>query len=153
VTEQPLTLNQDECMVLTDRVRNDAADEGIPIGKPFLLKLSAAYLDLMGEKPTDATVTIWITEREAWLARSVLNSGDRTDRNPRLGVGMLRKLYTILKAFEAAEAIGKVSDAEEPDRTLAEVKQGHGWLPGEFGLGRANVEDVDDFDWKVGGLT
>lgn len=143
MTEQPLELNQDECMVLTDRVRNDAADEGTPIGKAFVLKLSCAYLELMGEKPTDAKVTIWITEREAWLARSLVNSGDRTDRNPRLGVVLLRKLYTILAAFDAAEKTGTVLDAEESDLTLADVKAPHQWIPPEFGLGRTTTKTDD----------
>lgn len=120
---QPLTLTMDQALVLTDRTRNDATDEGRQIGKPLLLKLGAAYMDLVGDSVTTSTVTIWVTEAEAWYLRTLVNSGDRTDRDSRLGIHTLRQLYQILLAFDTADATGPVADAESGDLTMAEAQK------------------------------
>lgn len=98
---QPLELTAHELLLLTDRVQNTDKDDGREIAKPFLLKLASAYLEMIGDRPKDGTCTIWVTEREAWLARSKFNSGDRCDADPKLGIHMLRKLYSILLSFDA----------------------------------------------------
>lgn len=113
----------DQALVLCDRTRNDATDEGRQIGKRLLLKLGAAYLDLVGDSVTTATATIWVTESETWYLRSLVNSGDRCDRDGRLGVHTLRQLYTILLAFDTADATGPVADAEGGDITMAEAQK------------------------------
>ena len=116
----PLTLNQGETMLLTDRVQNTALDDNVPIGKPFLLKLASAYLELVGDKTTTQTVTVFITEREAWLARSLFNSGDRTATDNLAGVHLLRKLYAILLRFNADE-VDALPDADAGDKSFAEM--------------------------------
>jgi len=98
---QPLELTAMEVLLLTDRVQNTDREDNREIAKPFLLKLASAYLEMIGERPREGTCTIWVTEPEAWLARSKFNSGDRCDADPKLGIHMLRKLYRILLAFDA----------------------------------------------------
>ncbi len=98
---QPLELTAMEVMLLTDRIQNTDRDEGREIAKPLLLKLASAYLEMIGERPKEGVCTIWVTEPEAWLARSKFNSGDRIDADPKLGIHMLRKIYKILLAFDA----------------------------------------------------
>lgn len=97
----PLELTATEVLLLTDRVQNTDREDGREIAKPLLLKLGSAYLEMIGERPKDGLSTIWVTEPEAWLARSKFNSGDRCDADPKLGIHMLRKLYAILLAFDA----------------------------------------------------
>lgn len=123
MSTQPLTLTMDAAMVLTDRTRNDATDEGRQIGKPLLLKLGAAYLELVGDSVTTATATIWVTEAEAWYLRTLVNSGDRCDRDSKLGIHTLKALYAILLAFDTADATGPVADAEGGDMTMAEAQK------------------------------
>ena len=98
---QPLELTAMEVLLLTDRVQNTDREDNREIAKPFLLKLASAYLEMIGERPREGTCTIWVTEPEAWLARSKFNSGDRCDADPKLGIHMLRKIYRILLAFDA----------------------------------------------------
>lgn len=152
MTELPIELTADEIRILTDAIKNADKEDGHECAKPLILKLGSAFLEMLHpDKAKDGAVTIFVTERQAWLLRNKLDSGLRTDKQPRLGIECLRKVYTILLRFDADVSL---PDAEG-DRTLIEVKQSHGWIPGEFGLGRAKAtEDVtDDFDWKVGGLT
>lgn len=101
MNSQPLELTAMEIMLLTDRIQNSDKDEGREIAKPLLIKLASAYLEMIGERPREGTCTIWVTEPEAWLARSKFNSGDRCDADPKLGIHMLRKLYSILLTFDA----------------------------------------------------
>ena len=98
---QPLELTAMEVMLLTDRIQNTDRDEGREIAKPLLLKLASAYLEMIGERPKEGVCTIWVTEPEAWLARSKFNSGDRIDADPKLRIHMLRNIYKILLAFDA----------------------------------------------------
>ena len=98
---KPLELTAMEVLLLTDRVQNTDREDNREIAKPFLLKLASAYLEMIGERPREGTCTIWVTEPEAWLARSKFNSGDRCDADPKLGIHMLRKIYRILLAFDA----------------------------------------------------
>jgi hypothetical protein len=97
----PIELTAMEVLLLTDRIQNTDREDGREIAKPFLLKLGSAYLEMIGERPREGLCTIWVTEPEAWLARSKFNSGDRCDADPKLGIHMLRKLYAILLAFDA----------------------------------------------------
>lgn len=101
MTSKPLELTAMEVMLLTDRVQNADREDGREIAKPLLVKLASAYLEMIDERPKDGICTIWITEPEAWLARSKFNSGDRCDADPKLGIHMLRKLYTILLSFDS----------------------------------------------------
>lgn len=115
---QPLDLTAMEVMLLTDRIQNTDRDDGREIAKPFLLKLASAYLEMIGDRPKEGMCTIWVMESEAWLARSKFNSGDRTDADPKLGIHMLRKLYGILLAFDAA--IDQWPEALEGDKRYVE---------------------------------
>lgn len=150
MSTQPIELTAYEVMLFTDRTTNGATDDGIEIGKKLLLKLGSAYLEMVGETAKVGTVTVWLTQREAWYARTLFNSGDRVDADSKLGIHMLRKLYAIILAFETAEATGDVLDAEEPDRTLADATREQTWMPPEFGLGRAKtIGDMpDEYGWE-----
>jgi hypothetical protein len=114
----PLELTAMEVLLLTDRIQNTDRDEGREIAKPFLLKLASAYLEMIGERAKEGTCTLWITEPEAWMARSKFNSGDRCDADPKLGIHMLRKLYTILLSFDAE--LDQWPEAVEGDRRYVE---------------------------------
>lgn len=118
---RPLELSAMEVLYATDRVQNTDQDEGKPIAKRLLLKLGSAYLEMIGEQPKGGTITVHVTESEAWLLRSKLNSGDRCDADPKLGIHMLRKLYAILLAFDAADQAGEMPDADGGDRAFADV--------------------------------
>lgn len=115
---QPLELTAMEVMLLTDRVHNTDKEDGREIAKPFLLKLASAYLEMCGDRPRDGTCTIYVTEAEAWLARSKFNSGDRCDADPKLGIHVLRKLYAILLAFDTD--VDQWPEATGGNRTFAE---------------------------------
>lgn len=128
----PLELSQMEVLLLIDRVQNDDKDEGQIIAKPFLLKLASAYLELVGNSTTTKKVTIYVSEREAWLARSKFNSGDRCDADPKIGIHMLRKLYALLLTFDAA--VDSLPDAEDGhDRTHKEATKTIDWPPESTG--------------------
>lgn len=114
MTSKPLELTAMEVMLLTDRVQNADREDGREIAKPFLVKLASAYLEMIDERPKDGICTIWITETEAWLARSKFNSGDRCDADPKLGIHMLRKLYTILLSFDSD--LDGLPQSQEGDR-------------------------------------
>jgi hypothetical protein len=98
----PIELTAMEVLLLTDRVQNADREDGHEIAKPLLIKLGSAYIEMIGEKPKDGTVTIHLTEPETWLARSKFNSGDRCDADPKLGIHLLLKLYRMLLQFDAA---------------------------------------------------
>ena len=114
----PLELTAMEVLLLTDRIQNTDREDNREIAKPFLLKLASAYLEMIGERPREGTCTIWVTEPEAWLARSKFNSGDRCDADPKLGIHMLRKLYTILLKFDAE--MDQWPDAAEGDKRFSD---------------------------------
>lgn len=118
--QRPLELTAMEVLLLTDRVQNDDKDEGRIVAKPLLLKLGSAYLEMIGEKPREGTCTIWVTEPEAWLARTKFNSGDRCDADPKLGIHLLRKLYAILLAFDADVDRLPVAAADARDRRFVD---------------------------------
>lgn len=120
MTSLPLDLTADQIRLLTDRVKNDAKDDDVVIGKPLLLKLGSAFLEMIQEaQPKAGTCALQITEREAWLLRALINSGDRTDKEPKLGILLLRKVYAILLAFDTA--IDQFADAAG-DRTFREAE-------------------------------
>lgn len=118
--EQPLTLTASEVLLLTDRVQNTDKDDGREIAKRLLLKLGSAYLEMVGDSPKPGTITIHVTEAETWLARSKFNSGDRTDADSKLGIHMLRKLYTLLLAFDAD--VDQFPVATVGDRTFKQAE-------------------------------
>ena len=108
----PLDLTADEIRILTDSLGNEDKEDGKVIAKPLLLLLGSAFLEMLPpEAPKAGTVTIRVTEPQAWLLRSKVNSGMRTDRQPKLGLECLAKLYRLLLAFDAAEATGTLADA------------------------------------------
>jgi hypothetical protein len=121
MTEQPIDLTAMEVLFLTDRVQNTDREDGHEIAKPLLLKLASCYIEMIGDKPKDGTVTLTLTEPEVWLARSKFNSGDRCDADSKLGVHILRKLYTALLAFNAE--MDQWPDADSGDMTMAEAQQ------------------------------
>lgn len=128
-------------MILADRIANADKDDGIEIGKALLIKLGSLYCEMvLPDKPKAGTITLEITEREAWLIRSKVNSGDRVDSEPKLGITILRQVYRALLAFDADLSL---PDAGESDRTMAEVTKEQDWLPPEFGLGRSTVKTDD----------
>lgn len=127
---RPLDLTAEEVMLAADRVQNGDKDDGREVAKPLLLKLGSAYLEMLADTKKAGVTTIWITEPETWLLRSKFNSGDRVDGDAKLGIHMLRKLYTLLLAFDADIAL---PDAEESGPTFVEAKTQQDWLPPEFG--------------------
>lgn len=152
MTELPLALTADEIRILSDAIRNTDKEDGVECAKPLLLKLGSAFIEmLLPDKAKDGAVTICVTQPQAWLLRSKLDSGLRTDKQPKLGIEALRKVYEILLRFDSDLTL---PDADG-DRTLTEVAAQQTWMPPEFGLGRVKTtpDVADDFDWKVGGLT
>jgi len=100
-----LTLNRDEVMVLADRTQNTdvGTDDMRVVAYRLLFKLGSLYLELVD--PADHTVRsgdIRVTEAEAWLLRSKVQSGDKMASDPLFGVRLLRKIYQVLVEFEAA---------------------------------------------------
>lgn len=152
MSTQPIELSAMAVMILCDRIQNTDKDDGIDVAKPLLLKLGSAYCEMvLPDKPKAGTVTIEITEREAWLIRSRVNSGDRVDSEPKMGVTILRQVYAALLAFDADLSL---PDTDGAYRTLAEAKQQQTWIPPEFGMGRAKTigDTADDFGWEQRGV-
>lgn len=123
MTELPLTLTQDETRLLSDRIANADKEGGAECARPLLLKLASCFLELMGDKPTDATATIYVSEREAWLLRGKFTTADRSDRDTLLGIHALRKVYAILLIFDTEDRTGRVAGAEGGDMTMAEAQK------------------------------
>lgn len=142
---RPIDLTAMEVLFLTDRVQNEDKDEGKQIAKRLLIKLAAAYLEMLDEKPKAGTVTIWLTEPETWLARSKFNSGDRCDADPKLGIHMLRKLYTLLLAFDTTDAAPLLADAPEGDRAYSDCPRAK-YVTSEDA-------DLSDYDGLTGSAT
>ena len=133
---QLLTLNRDEILVLTDRVQNgDRGTEEMPISAyRLLLKLGSLYLETvqLDGKPAEATVAV--TEAETWLLRSKVTSGDKLASDPLFGVKLLRKLYTLLLAFDAE--VDRLPEAGE------DGQQWDAWHKEALGVWRKR-EDTD----------
>lgn len=130
MAQLPLTLTQDETRLLSDRIGNTDKEDGVEIGKPLLLKLASCFLELLGDKPTDATATVYVSEREAWLIRGKFTTADRSDRDALLGIHALRKVYAILLAFDAADAAPALADADAGnDRTYRDSAKIIDWPP------------------------
>ncbi len=110
-----LTLDRDQCMLLTDRTKNDdyGVEEQRVIPCVLLLKLGSLYLEIVQEDSVKREGSIAITEGEAWLLRSKVTSSDKTAADPLFGVKLLRKLYAILVSFDS-EVPFVVGTSEEP---------------------------------------
>lgn len=135
MTTLPIDLTACEVRILTDALRNTDQEDGQPCAKPLILILGSAFLEMLHpDKAREGTVTVHVTQRQAWLLRSKLDSGLRTDKQPKLGIEALRKIYVVLLRFDADLHL---PDAESDDRTFVEAKAQQDWLPPEFGWGRA----------------
>lgn len=107
----PLTLTALEVIYLTDSIANSDVDQGDvdnrggvqPLARPLLLKLGSAYCELVAPSGYDATatVTLSVTEPEAWLLRGKVQTGTTGMDKSVIGVGLLRKLYGLLLAFNS----------------------------------------------------
>lgn len=118
---KPLPLNRNEVMLLADRTLN--TDAGTPdhqvIAYRLLVKLGILYLELVTTTgSSDAECNITVTEAEAWLLRSKVQSGDKIGSDPLFGVKLLRKLYRLLIDFDADTDSLPISesDGEHMDR-------------------------------------
>jgi hypothetical protein len=112
-----LTLTRDEVMVLTDRVQNTdwGTDDMRVISYRLLIKLGSLYVEIVDPAQSDATAhgDMRVTEAEAWLLRSKVQSSDKMSSDAMFGVKLLRKLYQLLLEFEA-DVQFKVVDFEGP---------------------------------------
>jgi hypothetical protein len=112
-----LSLTWEEVMLLTDRVANNDMVEGAHGPKDLILKLGSAYLESIhesGGKPGE--VTLVVSEAEAWLLRGKVNSFDKMANRPQLGIGLLRKIYRVLLAYNATVDLPVVAGRDELDR-------------------------------------
>ena len=101
---KPLTLNRDETMILTDRTYNgDQGTQDMQVAAyRLLIKLGSLYMELVSPSAgATAEGTIVVTEAEAWLLRGKVNSGEKMASDQFFGMNLLRKLYTIVLAFDA----------------------------------------------------
>ena len=103
MSDQTLWLNANEIMLLADRVRNeDRGTEDMPTcSYPLLLKLGSLYVEAVGVPlPIKDDIPIAVSEAEAWLLRSKVQSGDKTAADGQFGVKLLTKIYRALLAFQ-----------------------------------------------------
>lgn len=115
---QLLFLSRDEIIVLTDRIQNtDAGTDDMRVRSyDLLLKLSSAYLELVTVDGINRPeVPIAITEAEAWALRTKVTSMDKTPNDALFGVKLLRKIYTILQAYNAVLDVPLAEGVEEKD--------------------------------------
>lgn len=110
-----LSLTWEEVMLLTDRIANTDSFEGSG-AKELILKLGSAYVESIeesGGKPGE--IPIVVTEPEAWLLRSKVNSLDKMPNRPQLGVSLLRKIYRVLLSYNSTVDLPVTSARDEID--------------------------------------
>lgn len=116
MSDQPLALNRDEVLALTDRVKNDdLGHEPHSLSSyVLLLKLGSLYLELTADG-AEGERTVHLTEAETWLLRGKVSSFDQTAHDPQFGVRLLRKLYAALLTLDAGtHVLPAVDDNHEP---------------------------------------
>lgn len=102
-----LTLNCPETMILSDRLQN--SDHGFgsrdELSSPLhlLIKMASLYVDLVepSASPNSREGSIAVTEPEAWLMRSKIQSSDKFGSDNFFGIKLLRKIYQVLIEFDA----------------------------------------------------
>lgn len=121
-----LQLNWREVMLLEDRIKEHRdPDDGIFV-KPLLIRIASVYLELMAvppQTPSDAVCQVAISEPETWFLRRMVKSADAIQQ-VNVGIGLLRKLYTILLAFQDDDVTEGFSEAASgvPAHSLQEWK-------------------------------
>jgi hypothetical protein len=105
---QILELSADEVLALHDRVAvsDTGTDEQRVHPRLLLLKLMSAYVDMFGagDKPS-GTIPIAVTEPEAWVLWSKINSMDKTASDALFGVKLLLKINRAILAYNTACAL------------------------------------------------
>jgi hypothetical protein len=67
---------------------------------PLLLKLGSAYVEMFGDgNKKSGEVVVAVSEAEAWLLRSKVNSADKSPADALFGVKLLSKVYRCLLAY------------------------------------------------------
>lgn len=95
-----LRLNGEEVLLFCNRIKNSDVDfaTGTPIAGNLLLKLFSIFNELVTDQGFDVQEKpVCLIEKELWLLRSYVSSSDRiSDRNPLLGLRLMRKIHALL---------------------------------------------------------
>ena len=122
-SQQYLSLTAEEIMVLTDRVLNtDHGTEDMACSAyALLLRLGSAYVEKLGATKRDGELPIAVSEAEAWLLRSKITSGDKSQADPLFGVKLLSKIYRCVLAYNTPDLpdVGGVDDELTADKRAA----------------------------------
>lgn len=122
-----IELTREEVFALESVLKNEVADEGVPVGKGLLLKLGSALLQQAGAGDTPAPVEMALSEREAWTARDCVPITMQIGHQP-VGLTLKTKLYRLLLEYDTEEKAGetlKALEASERER-LAHAPGGDG---------------------------
>ena len=117
-----MTLTRDECVILTDRTKNDdyGVEDACVAPLPLLLRLGSLYLEIVTTDGVQHEGSIAVTESECWLLRSKVTSFDKTATDPLFGVKLLRKIFLILIQFDSEMPL--VLSREEGPAMTAQAK-------------------------------
>lgn len=128
----PLELVWEETFLIEGRIKNEDTEDGERVAKELLTRLAPLYLAQVwppNERPLGMGIpppeTIMVHELEAWFLRDKVQSSDRVGEK-NVGIGLLRKLYTIILDFDRARKTEPITDqyteAEEqpPAHTVEE---------------------------------
>src|SRR5438552_2508319 len=131
IPQQYLELTAEEVLVLTDRVLNqDRGTEDMGCSAyPLLLRLGSAYVEMLGDGKKGGEVPIAVTEAEAWLLRSKVTSGDKSQSDPLFGVKLLCKIYRVLMTYDSGLTLPEADggDDEFTDERKAALRR---WIGG-----------------------
>lgn len=132
----PIELTTLEVVWLSDHLSGGDTDDGDPdrpnvqelIGRRFLERIGSLFLELVPDDLSKLTsldvktarLAINITQREAWLVRDRVKTGDLGyDNITNVGIPLLKKLYGVL--LQCAEVAG--IETSDVDRTLSDDKR------------------------------
>lgn len=102
-----IELIREETYALESVLKNDDTEEGVHIAKPLLLKIGSAFLEQNQEGNESESVTLAITEKEAWLARDRIPITLQIGQQP-VGLNLKKKIYHILLEFDTDAQAGDV---------------------------------------------
>lgn len=129
----PLHLNVLEVIFLADNLKVDDTDEGALevtshyrgdfIGRALLRKIGSLYVefadltgdfDFEGEDLDQHQAPIFVTEKEAWLIKSKIRTGDLgLDGMTNIGVRLSCKLFELVNKFDTSSI--QIPFLEQPD--------------------------------------
>lgn len=128
-----LELSIEEIYALDLCVHNDDADDGQPVAKPLLLRLGGVWIDFLNieEAARPNTVSLAITEREAWLLRDhiplMLQIGSKM-----VGLALKEKIYRLLLQYDVEH---------EADAVLRTLREGAAKLADQTTASPAILEE------------